>query len=89
MTLKAREVVFKLKDANLNPELMKVLTQLAEEHAQFDKAISEQGAVLVQLVDLVSKFDRVALGMKQKIEEIEKKRIDPNQDLGGSTDGLN
>lgn len=88
MTLKSKDVLFKLGDAQLDPRLVKVLCQLAEEHAENDKVLGQLIPTVERLIEVVGNFSQVAVAMKGELDFVKKLRDRETDAKVGTIDGL-
>lgn len=73
MAIKAADVRYNLRDANLHPEVLKVLVKLAEDVHEHDKLMLEYATMLNRMLDLVKTHDLVAQNMAGVLQKLEGK----------------
>jgi hypothetical protein len=84
--VRARDVVFQLQKSNLDPKLIKVLADVAEQSYQAIKQNIELATQMVHLVDNYQNVINIAGHMKEHVDKMNtffgEADVDPEQEKG-------
>jgi predicted chitinase len=80
-TIRARDVYFTLKGADVHPSVVQMLAQLAESNHINTKAIAEIAVHLGQMTNIISGFTTVAENLKNAAEQLTRRQANVDDDI--------
>lgn len=79
--IRARDVYFRLKDANVDPVVKELLAGIAEQQIALEQNQTELAMLLDQMTDIITGFTSVTTRMKEHLEKVRKGEADPEGDV--------